>query len=187
MKFVQVAALGALSTAVSGAVLRPRQFELPGLELKPLAKDTIAGCKTQTPANEIDTCDTISAFWRLKTAQFVTYNPSVGLDCSKLNIGQAYCVEVDPANEPKEYVKPVAPKGKPAPGPTHGGVPNCSQWQKIFEGETTDKKKTCADYAKLWEADLTKLNKGLDAECKDIKVGDYLCVQVPTTTRDVVV
>ncbi|QDS69061.1 hypothetical protein FKW77_009892 [Venturia effusa] len=164
----------ALSPAlVAGAVLDSRQVG------NGLPKNTIQGCDVQAIATEVENCASLARLYRLTLAQFITYNPSVGLDCAHFTPGTAYCVHVQ--TEPKTLVKPLPQVTKKAPGKNYGGISSCDFWQKVFPGDLKDKKKTCDGLAKLWgidDATLHKYNTGLAPGCANIEAGSYLCMRV---------
>ncbi|TID23021.1 carbohydrate-binding module family 50 protein [Venturia nashicola] len=118
--------------------------------------------------------------YKASLAQFITYNPSVGLDCANFKPGQAYCVHVQ--TEPTTLVKPLPQATKKAPGTNYGGSPTCDMWQKIFPGDEVNKKETCSHLTKIWgidDATLKKYNSGLAEDCANIEVNSYLCVRTP--------
>lgn len=165
----------------------------PSARQATLAATTIKGCDVQNYATEVDDCETMAAHAQLTLAEFITYNPSVGLNCSGLKDAQPYCVHVPDASKPITMLKPAKPAGVKAPGKTFGASASCKQWQKIFDGDVADKKETCRFVAVTWgslmEIDaaaartwLHTLNPGLKEDCSNIEVNSYLCVRVPLQT-----
>ncbi|KAE9979233.1 hypothetical protein BLS_010049 [Venturia inaequalis] len=144
-----------------------------------LAKDTIQGCDVQAYADEIHSCATLGSLYNTTLAQFITYNPSVGLDCANIKKDQAYCVHVQV--EPTTLLKPLPQATKKAPGTNYGGSPTCDMWQKVFPGDEVNKKETCRHLEKIWgidDATLKKYNTDLAADCANIEVDSYLCVRI---------
>jgi len=165
-----VSLLLAFIPAALSRALSPRQ--MPGVI--PYATDTIKSCAIVVPANDFETCDSIAKIWDLSAKQFLTYNPSVGADCSNLKIAQQYCVQVNA--EPKEYLKPIPPKGKPAPGPTAGVIPSCDSYYKVYPEDTCD---NLSKFYRMSKEALLSMNPGLGADCSKLKVDNYICTRVP--------
>ncbi|KAK7419027.1 hypothetical protein QQX98_003529 [Neonectria punicea] len=86
--------------------------------------------------------------WSLTHKQFVEYNPSVKNDCSGIQVGHAYCVEVNHGlprdDDPPEVITTEDAEPEPTedtkPGPTQDGVVDtCTSFYKVKKGDTCTK------------------------------------------------
>jgi len=164
-----------LLALLPGVFSKPIQFtarQMPGVI--PPSNDTIKSCAVVVPANDFETCDSLAQLWGLSAKQFLTYNPSVGADCSHFVIAQQYCIQV--TSEPTTYLTPKIPKGKPAPGPTAGVISSCDSYYKVYPDDTCD---NLAQFYRMPKEALLSMNPGLGADCSKLKVNNYICVRVP--------
>ncbi|KAH6871828.1 hypothetical protein B0T10DRAFT_533428 [Thelonectria olida] len=133
-------------------------------------------------------CDFFESDWGLTHRQFVEYNPSVKDDCSGIQVGHAYCVEVNngfPRDEdpPKvtttEDAEPE-PTEDSKPSPTQDGlIDTCTSFYKAKKGDTCTK--VISQYQTFDFDDFFKWNPAVEKDCSGIWADTYYCVGVPGT------
>lgn len=98
---------------------------------------TIYDCTYSIQAHAGDTCTSIASEWGITKDQFIAYNPSVGTDCSKLIVGETYCVEENHGKPPPTTtsvaVTGTSPTATAGPSPTQSGIIKTCTYLKSFK------------------------------------------------------
>ncbi|ENH73458.1 hypothetical protein FOC1_g10008948 [Fusarium oxysporum f. sp. cubense race 1] len=133
-------------------------------------------------------CAYFEDLYGLQHKVFVEYNPSVKDDCSGIQEGHSYCLEVNHGlprddNPPKvsstEGSKPE-PTGDKKPSPTQDGlIDTCTTFRMAKKGDTCAK--IIAEYKTFDFSDFFKWNPAIDKDCSGIWAGYWYCVGVPGT------
>ncbi|KAI8692434.1 hypothetical protein NCS56_00000200 [Fusarium sp. Ph1] len=141
-----------------------------------------------TYVDESYDCSSWAADWDIELAQFVEYNPSVKDDCSGIQVGHAYCVEVNygmPRDEdPPKVTTTKATEPEPTedskPSPTQDGlIDTCTSFYKAVKGDTCTK--IIAKYKTFNFDDFFKWNPAVEEDCSGLWANTYYCVGVPGT------
>ncbi|KAH6953500.1 hypothetical protein DER45DRAFT_587025 [Fusarium avenaceum] len=142
-------------------------------------------------------CAYIEDLWELDHDTFVEYNPSVKNDCSGIQVGHSYCVEVN-NGFPREEEPPKATSTKGAstkatePEPTKGVehspaqdglIESCTAFYKAKKGDTCAK--VIAAYGTFKFNDFFKWNPAVGEDCSGIWADTWYCVGVPGTPTGV--
>ncbi|KAF4969333.1 hypothetical protein FSARC_3408 [Fusarium sarcochroum] len=141
-----------------------------------------------TYVDEAYDCGMWAADWDIDLKQFVDYNPSVKDDCSGIQVGHAYCVEVN-FGAPREEDKPRVtstedagpePTESPKPSPTQEGlIDTCTSFYKAKKGDTCPK--IIAQYHTFDFGEFFKWNPAVEKDCSGIWAETWYCVGVPGT------
>ncbi|KAF9770548.1 hypothetical protein IL306_011887 [Fusarium sp. DS 682] len=141
-----------------------------------------------TVAKKSQDCDYFEDLYGLEHKQFVEYNPSVKSDCSGIQEGHSYCVEVN-HGLPREDNPPQATTRKdPSPPPTEDSKPSptqdglidtCTSFYKAKKGDTCAK--IIAEYKTFDFGEFFKWNPAVDKDCSGIWANTWYCVGVPGT------
>ncbi|KAJ4245206.1 hypothetical protein NW762_014076 [Fusarium torreyae] len=145
----------------------------------------------ETKEEDYQDCAYLEDGWGLKHSQFVEYNPSVKDDCSGMQFGHSYCVEVN-NGLPREGIsssqapttsQPAEPEPTKAsgPSPTQEGLINtCTTFYQAKKGDTCAK--IIAEHNETFDQDdLFKWNPALGKDCSGVWANYYYCVGVPGT------
>jgi LysM repeat protein len=143
----------------------------------PTQPGLIGTCTKFYKAVSGDTCDKIvSKYGTFTFAQFKTWNPAVGDDCSGLWLNTYYCVGIPgtPTTIRTSTTSTTKGNGVPTPTPTQPGmVNNCKTFYLVKSGETCD---SIAKKHGITTAQLTKWNTGVGSNCSGMWANAYLCV-----------
>ncbi|KAM5351161.1 hypothetical protein ACJ41O_003884 [Fusarium nematophilum] len=141
-----------------------------------------------TYVDETYDCGMWAADWGIELEQFVDYNPTVKDDCSGIQVGHAYCVEVNygmprdgdpPTVTTTEDAEPE-PTEDSKPSPTQDGlIESCTAFYKAKKGDTCTK--VIAQYKTFDFADFFKWNPAIEDDCSGIWAETWYCVGVPGT------
>lgn len=109
-------------------------------------------------------------------------------DCSGINIGYSYCIEVNFGN-PRPTTAEPTPTGAPKPSPTQPGIiDTCTQFHKAVSGDN------CADVVAKYGISMGQFmewNEAVSESCAGFWLDYYYCVAIPgmeppaTTTAEV--
>ncbi|KAK8145099.1 hypothetical protein G3M48_004923 [Beauveria asiatica] len=174
MRIATIAA--AALTAVSAATAyehpsKVRRGETPDGKVAPGTTDQ---CTYYfTTASKDDTCSFIEGYWGISHKNFVEWNPAVKDDCSGIEIGYSYCVDV---NHGGTVTSPPTSALPPAPSPTLDGIAkDCDRYHLIVKGDT------CAGVTQRYGISMDQLvawNKAVDKDCNGFWAAYYICVHV---------
>ncbi|RBR15596.1 uncharacterized protein FIESC28_07237 [Fusarium coffeatum] len=142
---------------------------------------------------EYQDCAYLEDYWNLKHSQFVEYNPTVKDDCSGMQFGHSYCVEVNnglPRKEESASSKTTTPVSMAEPTKTHqasqasqtqdGLIDTCVSFYQAKKGDTCPK--IIAEHNNTFDKDdLVKWNPAIQEDCSGIWANYYYCVGVPGT------
>ncbi|TQW00805.1 LysM domain-containing protein [Cordyceps javanica] len=142
-----------------------------------------------TTTSKDDTCSFIEGYWGISHKDFVAWNPAVKDDCSGIEIGYSYCVDV---NNGGTITSPPTSTLPPAPSPTLDGIAkDCDKFHLIVKGDTCD---SVTQKYGISMDQFTAWNKAVDKDCGGFWAAYYCCVHVagagtsspgtPTTTSD---
>ncbi|KAL9562026.1 hypothetical protein ACKAV7_013949 [Fusarium commune] len=139
----------------------------------------------ETKEEDYQDCTYLEEGWNLKHSQFVEYNPSVKDDCSGMQFGHSYCVEVNNGIPRKgettttQAAEPEPTKdSKPSPTPD-GLIDTCTSFYQAKKGDTCAK--IISDYKTFDFDDFYKWNPAVDKDCSGIWANTWYCVGVPGT------
>ncbi|SCO90103.1 uncharacterized protein FRV6_14231 [Fusarium oxysporum] len=139
----------------------------------------------ETKEEDYQDCTYLEEGWNLKHSQFVEYNPSVKDDCSGMQFGHSYCVEVNNGIPRKgETTTTQAAEPEPTkdskPSPTQAGlIDTCTSFYQAKKGDTCAK--IISDYKTFDFDDFYKWNPAVDKDCSGIWANTWYCVGVPGT------
>ncbi|KAF5000825.1 hypothetical protein FGRMN_1433 [Fusarium graminum] len=142
-------------------------------------------------------CAYIEDLWELDHDTFVEYNPSVKDDCSGIQVGHSYCVEVNNGfpreEEPPEITSTKVTSTKETkPEPTKdtehspvqdGLIETCTAFYKAKKGDTCAK--IVAENGTFGFDDFFKWNPAVEKDCSGIWADTWYCVGVPGTPTDI--
>ncbi|KAH7202900.1 uncharacterized protein BKA55DRAFT_531306 [Fusarium redolens] len=133
-------------------------------------------------------CAYFEDLYGLEHKLFVEYNPSVKDDCSGIQQGHSYCLEVN-HGLPREDNPPKAsstdgskpePTGDKKPSPTQDGlIDTCTAFHMAKKGDTCAK--IIAEYKTFDFSDFFKWNPAVQDDCSGIWADTWYCVGVPGT------
>ncbi|GIK02896.1 hypothetical protein Aspvir_006959 [Aspergillus viridinutans] len=125
-----------------------------------------------------DTCDRIVArYGTFTTAEFISWNPAVGADCSGLWAKTYYCVGI-PSTPTTKPSTTATPTGGPSPTQT-GIISTCNIFYKAVGGDTCSK--VVAKYGTFTLDQFLSWNPAVGADCSGLWLGYYYCIGVPGT------
>ena len=106
-------------------------------------------------------------------AQFISWNPAVSYDCSKLVVGNYYCVQAqDYQPDPVVFSGP----GLPSPQP-NCTVADCTAWYRATETDNcTSVPQTFGNFSLV---EFTQWNDFNPVNCSGFDIGYYYCVNWP--------
>ncbi|KAI1056071.1 hypothetical protein LB507_001494 [Fusarium sp. FIESC RH6] len=144
-------------------------------------------------ARKSQDCDYFEELYGLEHEQFVEYeNPSVKDDCSGLQQGHSYCVEVNHGLPRDDKPPKVTTADKPSPKPTEapkpsptqeGLIESCTSFYKAKKGDTCPK--IIAEF-KTFDLDtFIEWNPAVESDCSGIWANTWYCVGVPGTPTSV--
>lgn len=157
----------------------------------PIQPDMVANCNAFHFVVKDENCATIAAKHSISTAQFVSWNPSVGADCRGLWLSVNVCVSIiglaPPSTTPTRTTLQTTPStttttttrpagGISTPSPAQPGmISNCVQFHFVVKGDT------CASLAQKYNINVaTFLNYNTQAgnDCRNLWLEAYACVKV---------
>ncbi|KAI4125114.1 MAG: hypothetical protein LQ338_004442 [Usnochroma carphineum] len=122
-----------------------------------------------------DTCQVISdRFGTFSVAQFETWNPAVGNDCSQLFLSYYYCIAVPgtPTTRSSTSTSTTSNITTPTPnGPQPqqpGIISNCSKFYLVKSGDSCY---TIEQAQKVSAANFQEWNTGIKTDCSNLFVG----------------
>ncbi|KAF5560717.1 hypothetical protein FNAPI_4093 [Fusarium napiforme] len=139
----------------------------------------------ETKEEDYQDCTYLEEGWNLKHSQFVEYNPSVKDDCSGMQFGHSYCVEVNNGIPRKgETTTSQAAEPEPTkdskPSPTQAGlIDTCTSFYQAKKGDTCAK--IISDYKTFDFDTFFKWNPAVGKDCSGIWANYYYCVGIPGT------
>ncbi|KAL9599870.1 MAG: hypothetical protein Q9219_003564 [cf. Caloplaca sp. 3 TL-2023] len=130
-----------------------------------------------------DSCDIISTkFGTFTTSQFISWNPAVQSDCSRLFLGYYYCIAVPgtPTTRSTSSTTKTTLTSSSGPTPTQSGIiSSCTKYYKAVSGDTcqviSDK------YGTFTVSQFISWNPAVKSDCSQLFLNYYYCVGVPGT------
>ncbi|KAF6803880.1 LysM domain-containing protein [Colletotrichum sojae] len=126
-----------------------------------------------------DSCNSIASKHGITTAQFRTWNPSVGDVCAGLWANAYACVSIighTPGNPPPAATTTTAGNGIATPTPVQPGmVGSCDAFYKVKSGDTCD---GIASSSGARAQQITTWNPAVRADCTALWLDYYICVSV---------
>jgi hypothetical protein len=113
----------------------------------------------------------------------LSQNPSVKADCSGIQIGNSYCIEVNYGVPPPPTTTTAAPSSTatPKPSPTQSGlIDSCTKFYRAVPGDYCVK--IAADFGTFSFADFLAWNPAVRSDCSGLLAGWYYCVEAPKPT-----
>lgn len=124
-----------------------------------------------------DTCQKITDNYGTFTlANFYSWNPAVGSDCSGLLLGYYVCVGV-PGTPTTKSITSSTSTG-PSPEQT-GIISTCKSYYKVVSGDTCQK--IVDHYGTFTLANFYSWNPAVGSDCSGLLLGYYVCVGDPST------
>ncbi|RYO86656.1 hypothetical protein DL764_008976 [Monosporascus ibericus] len=142
----------------------------------PTQDGIVANCQRYYKAVSGDTCQKIvDKYGAFSLAQFRSWNPAVGADCSGLWLGYYYCIGV-PGTPTSPTAKPTATCNPTAPTPTQPvAICGCKKWHKVSSGDYCDA--IIKKYG-ITKANFNKWNPNVGNDCSSLWLGYHVCVGV---------
>jgi LysM repeat protein len=142
----------------------------------------VSNCTKYYKAVSGDSCSAISdSFGTFSVDQFISWNPAVQNDCSKLFVGYYYCVAVPGTStaKPTTTTTSASPTAT-GPSPTQSViVSDCTRYYKAVSGDS------CAaildQFGTFSTSHFIGWNPAVQQDCSKLFVGYYYCVAVPGT------
>ncbi|KAK3944406.1 peptidoglycan-binding lysin subgroup [Diplogelasinospora grovesii] len=141
----------------------------------PTQTGIISNCNNWYKVASGDSCDKISSnYGTFTTAQFISWNPAVGSDCTSLWVGYYVCVGVPgtPTTRPASTTTAKAT----GPSPTQTGI--TSSCKKYYQAQSGDYCQKIADNNQITLANFYSWNPAVGTSCASLWVGYYYCVGV---------
>ncbi|KAL8942164.1 MAG: hypothetical protein Q9216_001811 [Gyalolechia sp. 2 TL-2023] len=149
----------------------------------PTQSGIISSCIKYYQTIDGDTCEGISnKFGTFTIAQFVTWNPAVQPDCSKLFLGYYYCVAIPstPATRSTTRTTKTTSTASPGPTPTQSGIiSSCTKYYKAASGDGCQA--ISNKFGTFTLAQFVKWNPAVKNDCSGLFLGYYYCIAVPGT------
>ncbi|KAI2707493.1 hypothetical protein DTO013E5_8367 [Penicillium roqueforti] len=166
--------VGSTPTSTSGTP--PPTSTSPGVVTPtPTQPNMTKGCTKFHMVVDGDNCATISREYGISRADFLTWNPDVGTNCTNLWLDNYVCVEASPSSNPSPTTTlSPSPTSEATPTPTLPKmVDGCIQFHKVEDGDI------CASIATQYgisQADFLAWNPYVGDGCKNLWLGYYVCV-----------
>ncbi|KAI1754110.1 hypothetical protein F4782DRAFT_529039 [Xylaria castorea] len=173
---------GLTSSALAGAAHRPywSRGNVPAVRRQGFPDD----CTFFDTATSADQdCEYFANNWGISVKDFIAWNPTVGADCSGIQVGQEYCVErnygLPPTTTTTTTTSPSEPTSS-VPSPHQDGIiSTCTSYYKAVSGD--DCSKIVAKYGTFTFTDFLKWNPAVGETCGGLWLGYNYCVAVPGT------
>ncbi|KAL4977418.1 hypothetical protein BDW66DRAFT_158791 [Aspergillus desertorum] len=142
----------------------------------PQRTGTAANCTEYYFVRKGDSCSTILSEYDISIAEFYSWNPTVGSDCSTMEYGYYVCVGVSASTSISTVTSTAPTSTSSGPSPTQSGITSsCVTYYGAEEGDscwliTTGK------FAYLNETEFIEWNPAVGSGCADLWVGYYYCV-----------
>ncbi|KAH6608260.1 LysM domain-containing protein [Trichoderma cornu-damae] len=125
-------------------------------------------------------CEYFASLWGITVKDFIAWNPSVGADCSGIQVGQQYCVERNygiPVPSSTTSGGSTGPTGT-VPSPVQDGIiKTCTGYYKAVTGD--DCSKIVAKFGTFTFADFLAWNPAVGETCGGLWLDYYYCVATP--------
>ncbi|KAL8746230.1 MAG: hypothetical protein Q9190_001717 [Brigantiaea leucoxantha] len=130
-----------------------------------------------------DSCEIISnKFGTFTVAQFETWNPAVGTDCSKLFLGYYYCIAIPGTPTTRSTTSTTRTTSTTSSGPTptqSGIISSCTTYYKAVSGDScqviSDK------FGTFTVAQFETWNPAVKSDCSQLYLDYYYCIAIPGT------
>ncbi|KAL1617782.1 hypothetical protein SLS54_007561 [Diplodia seriata] len=150
----------------------------------PVQDGVVDTCTTFYKAVSGDSCTAIvNRYGTFSVADFTTWNPAVGEDCSGLWLGYYYCVGVPgtPTTKPTTTQTSAMPTAT-GPSPTQDGIiSTCTRYYKAVSGDSCSK--IASSYGTFSLDDFLSWNPAVGEDCSGLWLGYYYCIDVPSPTQ----
>lgn len=150
-----------------------------GVQIPEPTQEGIAkNCNKFHQITKTTTCSSIENYYKLPLAQFLTWNPAVGKDCSGLWVGYWVCVSVE-GYKPSTTTTAKPTTTKPAngiqtPSPIQNGlVKNCEKFHQIKSTTTCT---SIENYYNLPLSTFLSWNPAVGKDCTSLLVNYWVCV-----------
>ncbi|KAL1641021.1 hypothetical protein SLS58_006463 [Diplodia intermedia] len=143
----------------------------------PVQEGVVDTCTTFYKAVSGDSCTAIvNRYGTFSMADFTTWNPAVGEDCSGLWLGYYYCVGVPgtPTAKPTTTQTSAMPTAT-GPSPTQDGIiSTCTRYYKAVSGDSCSK--IASSYGTFSLDDFLSWNPAVGQDCSGLWLGYYYCI-----------
>ncbi|KFA81763.1 hypothetical protein S40288_10202 [Stachybotrys chartarum IBT 40288] len=144
----------------------------------------------EAPYGPDDTCEDIAARWGITVEDFTAWNPSVGPDCSDLDVTEEYCVERNwgnPLPTSSSSVRATSTRTSASststntfPSPIQDGIiGTCTAFYRAASGDTCDA--IVSRYGTFTLAQFLSWNPAVGSGCRNLWAETYYCVGIPGT------
>ncbi|OJJ42541.1 hypothetical protein ASPZODRAFT_162157 [Penicilliopsis zonata CBS 506.65] len=146
----------------------------------PTATDTVAQCNSWYKTVINDDCATIALiFGTLSEADFISWNPSVGSRCQRIQQGTYYCVGVPGTATTRTSPLPTTTTG-PGSMPTQSGIAsNCTRFWLVSSSDTCS---SIISKSGVSSIDFYNWNPAAGNECTGLTPDYYVCVSTTIST-----
>ncbi|KAF5692428.1 hypothetical protein FDENT_2950 [Fusarium denticulatum] len=186
MRFSFIVIQGLLSSGVIAARSKKNRRQVnPGAPTDPGITPDCTFYDTWVDGTD---CSSWIEDWAITPKQFAQYNPTVKEDCTGIQDGHSYCVEIN-HGMPVDPDKPEVTSTKESepeptedlkPSPTQDGlIESCTAFYMAKKGDTCDK--IISQYKTFDFDDFFKWNPAVDKDCSGIWANTWYCVGVPGT------
>ncbi|KAF9876845.1 hypothetical protein CkaCkLH20_05691 [Colletotrichum karsti] len=141
----------------------------------PVATAITANCAAWYRATGIDTCAVVAEmFGTFSEANFISWNPSVGSDCSGIVMDTYYCVGIPgtPTTRTKPVTEPTPPPANERPT-QEGIVSDCGSFWLVSSTDTCD---TIVSQSAITLDDFKTWNPAVGDACDGLEPDFYVCV-----------
>ncbi|KAI0487065.1 hypothetical protein F4859DRAFT_510848 [Xylaria cf. heliscus] len=145
----------------------------------PTQDGLISSCVRFYKAVSGDTCDKIvSKYGTFTKAQFITWNPAVGSDCTGLWADTYYCVGIPgtPSSTTTTKATTTTGNGITTPTPTQDGmVTNCDSFYYVKSGDSCQ---SIADKSGITLSQFNTWNPKVGNTCTGLWLNAYVCISI---------
>ncbi|KAI1281721.1 carbohydrate-binding module family 50 protein [Xylaria sp. FL0933] len=156
----------------------------------PVQTGIVSNCNRFYEVQPGDVCSNIAAAYGIPLQSFYAWNPAVGSSCLNLIAGDYVCIGTTTSSatmttSTSKSTTTTPGNGISTPTPVQTGIAsNCNRFYLVQNGDICD---TIAAAEGISVSDLYAWNPAVGVNtCKDLDVGDYICVGVigftPTTS-----
>ncbi|UZP46433.1 hypothetical protein NXS19_014245 [Fusarium pseudograminearum] len=145
----------------------------------PIQSGMVKKCEKFHQIKSTTTCASIEKYYDLPLATFLSWNPDVGKDCTRLLTGYWVCIATIGWKSPTKTTTNVpaatnTSNGIPTPKPVQSGmVSNCKKFHPVSSTTTCD---SIQKYYKITMAQLVKWNPAIGSKCTGLWAKYYVCV-----------
>ncbi|KAJ5660691.1 carbohydrate-binding module family 50 protein [Penicillium longicatenatum] len=152
----------------------------------PVQTGIVSTCVGWYLADDDDTCEDISdIFGTFDEADFISWNPAVGSDCSGLTAGDYYCIAIPgtPTTATSTATTATYSTNGVGPQPEQTGISDdCSSYWLVGVVDRDDTCATIEEANSITEEQFLDWNPALGSDCSNLLEDYYVCVLMPNAT-----